>query len=208
MGHSWGSVLAEYYIRKNSLDVTCYIGTGQVIDMMKNEKTGYDKLRQLIEESGDPKHVKEFSKYEGYPYSISKDNLLKTLLSFRKLQGKYGLTGDGKKQVKVFTKSPVFHISDIYPMLRALKINRNLFDTMFLYSIYDDAAYKLPVYFICGRDDYQTPSILVEEYYEKVQAPRKGLYWVENAGHLASLDNPEGYNDALVKIIEEYRTNI
>lgn len=54
-----------------------------------------------------------------------------------------------------------------------------------------------------GSNDWQTPSIIVEEYFEKVQTPKKGLYWAEDAGHLIIIDNPRGYNNALLKIIDE-----
>lgn len=50
--------------------------------------------------------------------------------------------------------------------------------------------------------------VLMEEYFKKVQAPKKGLYWIEDAGHLPILDNPKSYNDALLKIIEELCINI
>jgi pimeloyl-ACP methyl ester carboxylesterase len=175
--------------------------------MIKNEKIAYDKLGEMIREKGNPQHIKEFSKFEGYPYNVSKESFLKTVFSFRKLQGKYGLTGDAKNTVKVFRKSPVFHLSVLYPMLTAIKNNKNLFDAIFTYNVNDDTEYKLPVFYICGKDDWQTPSIIVEEYFAKIQAPKKGLYWVENAGHLALLDNPKGFNDALLKVVEELQAN-
>jgi proline iminopeptidase len=207
LGHSWGSVLGTYYVKKNPHDVVCFIGTGQVIDTLKNEKVGYDKLEEMIIEKSNAKHIKVLRKHKGYPYETSKESFTKTLMSIRKLQGKYGLMGDLKKAFKVFFKSPVFHLTDLYALAIAVKTNKNLMDLMLTYSVYDDTEYRLPVFYICGRNDWQTPSTIVEEYFQRIQAPKKGLYWVEDAGHFALIDNPEGYNAALLKVIEEIQAS-
>lgn len=90
-------------------------------------------------------------------------------------------------------------------MMTAMKINKNPLNWMIPYSVYDDTEYRLPVFYICGRDDWQTPSIDVENYFERIKAPQKRLIWVENAGHMALVDNHGGYNDALMEIIEEMK---
>jgi pimeloyl-ACP methyl ester carboxylesterase len=196
VGHSWGSVLGTMYIKRNPHDVMCYVGVGQIVDMKRNEKAIYEKLGEIIEESGNEKDKVEFAKYEGYPYKIPKEYFTNAALGLRSLQSKYGLMGDSKKIAAVFKKSPVYRFRDLNAMLSCAKTNKNLMDRLYTYSIYDNPEFKLPVFFICGRDDWQTPGTVVEEYFSKVYAPGKDLYWVENAGHMMLIDNPKGYNDA------------
>jgi pimeloyl-ACP methyl ester carboxylesterase len=124
LGHSWGSVLGTLYVKKNPTDVICYIGTGQVIDIKKGEKVAYDKLEQVIREAKNSKDLKAFSRYEGYPYNVSEESFTKTISGFRKLQGKYGLAADMKPAIKIFYKSPVFHVKDLYALLASLKANK------------------------------------------------------------------------------------
>jgi len=42
--------------------------------------------------------------------------------------------------------------------------------------ILDVPEMKVPVYFCCGRRDYNTPFELVVEYAEKLKAPQKRIY--------------------------------
>lgn len=203
LGHSWGSVLGTCYIKKYPNDVLCYVGMGQVVDFMMGEKLSYDKLGQILESSNNKKNIKIFQKFKGYPYNLTKENSLSTILDFRKLQGKYGLTGDVWKQLKIMFKSPIVGMKDFINLINSknMETSKKLLDYLLTYSIFNDKDYHLPVYYICGRNDWQVPSILVNDYFETINAPNKKLYWVENAGHLTDIDNPDGFNDALLDII-------
>jgi pimeloyl-ACP methyl ester carboxylesterase len=205
LGHSWGSVLGTRYIKRYPRDVFCFIGTGMVVDMTANEKTAYDELERMIWEKGKAKDIKALSKFNGYPYGIPKDEFIGKLMDFRKLQGKYGVTGDGKKQAFTFIKSPVFRLSDLAAMSAAMKVNKNLMDELLSFNFSGNQKFELPIFCICGRKDRQTPFSLAEEFIAKAEAPLKGLYWVEDAGHLAMLDNPKGFNDALIKVLDNLR---
>lgn len=58
---------------------------------------------------------------------------------------------------------------------------------------------------LLGTDDWQTPSALAAEYFEKIDAPIKKLYWVENAAHATDLDNPVDFYSAIKEIIESMK---
>jgi len=59
----------------------------------------------------------------------------------------------------------------------------------------------VPVYYILGRHDEMTSSIIAAEYFETIKAPKKGLYWIEDAGHLPDTDNPSAFSNAIKDII-------
>ncbi|WP_294187768.1 alpha/beta hydrolase [uncultured Clostridium sp.] len=206
LGHSWGSVLGTCYIKKHPNDVLCYVGMGQVIDFMMGEKLSYDKLEQIIEKSNNKKHAEYFKKFKGYPYNVTKENFLSTILDFRKLQSKCGLTDGLWKRIKnliIQLESPILGIKGIRSLINSggMEISKKLVDCLFSYSIINDNEYKLPIYYICGRNDWQVPSVLVSDYFKTINAQKKKLYWIENAGHLTDIDNPNGYNDTLLDII-------
>lgn len=48
MGHSWGSVLGSLFIKKYPQLVQAYIGVGQVVNMVENERVGYEKALETI----------------------------------------------------------------------------------------------------------------------------------------------------------------
>jgi len=67
----------------------------------------------------------------------------------------------------------------------------------------DVTEYAVPVFYILGRDDWQTPSSLAAEYFEKTNAPSKGLFWIENARHMTDMDNPSDFFKAVREIISQ-----
>ena len=126
---------------------------------------------------------------------------MKTAQRFRKLQGKYGLTGDNSKAMKTGFKSPIFKLSDIFLTIRCPMLNTKLLELLLDYSVEAVTHYDLPIFYLCGRNDWQVPSVLAAEYFEKIQAPKKQLYWIEDAGHMPDLENPIAYNEAIREIV-------
>jgi pimeloyl-ACP methyl ester carboxylesterase len=58
---------------------------------------------------------------------------------------------------------------------------------------------EVPVYIFVGRYDYNTPVELVEEYFEKLDAPKgKHLIWFDNSGHTPFLEEPDRYAEIMV----------
>jgi len=74
---------------------------------------------------------------------------------------------------------------------------------LFGYDISNVKEYTVPIYYILGRHDTMTPSTIVAEYFETIHAPEKGLYWIENAGHLPDTDNPSAFFSAIREIITQ-----
>ena len=69
------------------------------------------------------------------------------------------------------------------------------------YSLWDKVEYSVPVFYLLGTDDWQTPSTLAAEYFEKITAPTKSLYWIDNAGHATDVDNPAEFYKAVKEIL-------
>jgi len=201
LGQSWGSVLGTQYVLKYPNDVICYIGNGHVIHTRREMQISYDKLKQTIENSGAKGDAKKLSKLSNYP-NVSKEEYFGDMYRIGRLQSKYGQAVDSKTW-KAALKSPLFKLSDIYLMIKGIKLNKELACTLLDYSIWDVTEYQLPVYYILGRNDWQTPSTLAAEYFEKINAPRKGLYWIENAGHITDVDNPIDFCNAVKDIVAQ-----
>jgi len=200
LGHSWGSVLGTQYILRYPNDVIAYIGYGQVVDMLRGEKLGYDELRKSLEEKGAVKGIKKLDALGDYPHGAK--NYPKTILRFRKLQIKYGYGVNTKKLMDIVTKSPLFTVKDGFAMWRGQRLNKRLVANLVKYNTWDITDYSVPVYYILGRKDWQTPSVLAAEYFERINTPQKGLYWLEDVGHFPEVDNPEGFCAAVKEIVQ------
>lgn len=59
--------------------------------------------------------------------------------------------------------------------------------------------YKVPIIYIVGEDDWQTPCTLAKSYFETIEALYKEVITIKNAGHIAMIDQPEAFAKALIK---------
>ncbi|WP_402718958.1 alpha/beta fold hydrolase [Janthinobacterium rivuli] len=55
-----------------------------------------------------------------------------------------------------------------------------------------------PVYFFVGKNDIQTSSRITQDYFEQLQAPRKGLFVFEQSGHQIHHDEPEKFQRSII----------
>jgi pimeloyl-ACP methyl ester carboxylesterase len=61
--------------------------------------------------------------------------------------------------------------------------------------------FKVPIYFALGKHDHEAPSILAEQYFKIIEAPKKEIIWFENSAHFASIEENEKFNDLLINRI-------
>lgn len=202
LGHSWGSVLGSLYIQKYPEDISYYIGVGQVVNFIENEKVGYEKLKELIIKNNNLKDKKKLEKIGQYPLKELNKQWLKKCMKVRKLQSKYDLSMkmDLSLYIKAL-KSPIFKLTDIISNMKGLKANENIFKFLGDFNLNDKSAvYKIPIYYIMGRKDWQTPYIIAEKYFTKISAPYKKFYFIPDAGHMTMMDNPNIFFKTLNEI--------
>ena len=48
-----------------------------------------------------------------------------------------------------------------------------------------------------------TQSTAAAEYFETINAPQKGLYWIEDAGHMIDTDNPSAFWSTIKEITSQ-----
>lgn len=202
LGHSWGSILGTMFIKKYPKEISHYIGVGQVINMMENEKFGYAKVKEEIikaNNSSDLKKLEAIGEFPTYPFNKEMLNQIKKL---RSLQAKYKLAANPNFSLMLGAfKSPVFKFSDLNALIKGLTVNIGIL--AYLFNNYDlnkeSYKYEIPVYYILGDRDWQTPYPLAQEYFKNIDAPKKELFMIKDAGHITMLDNQKDFYMALCK---------
>ena len=58
-----------------------------------------------------------------------------------------------------------------------------MWPTIVQYDFLTCGPFKMPYYIFQGRKDNNTPSALIQEYYDAIVAPDKDLVWFENSAH-------------------------
>ena len=73
--------------------------------------------------------------------------------------------------------------------------------------IRDCGPFRMPYYIFQGRKDNNTPSSLVQAYYDAIVAPDKELVWFENSAHGPLGEEPEKFKrlmrEQFLKIAKE-----
>ena len=206
VGHSWGSVLGSMFALEHPEHVLCYIGCGQVVNLMENERVGFEKLKAVVEASGNKSHQKKLRKIGAYPAEGEFDmKYFRKMGQVRNLQGKYHLAVDmDKNMIKMFLHSPIMGIADILPFLTGTMVNFQVMKELMSFDLRDKGIrYQVPVYYVLGEKDQQTPVEIGISYFEEIEAEDKKLYLIKNAGHLTMLDNMEDYRAAICEIVSK-----
>lgn len=202
LGHSWGSVLGSTFIKRYPEEVAYYIGVGQVVSMLENERVGYEKVKEMILQASDKKSLKKLEDIGDYPGDKFDNKAMKKCGKIRGLQGKYNLAAKVDfSMVKGIFRSPIFKLSDIPAMIKGLRANEKIIDFLGAFDLMSESAeYKVPIYYILGGNDWQTPYVIAQKYFETINAPYKKFYLIPNAGHMTMLDQPKLFFDVLLEI--------
>lgn len=206
LGHSWGSVLGSSYVLHQTENVSAYIGVGQVISIVENERTAYQQVLKLAQKAGNKKHIRALEQMGDYPPADA-ELLLKLLPKIRKIQEAYDngpVSGSGLgDQLKILRNSPSFRWSDLLSFMQIMKVNHPLHLKMLSFNLTDSLPeYKVPVHYILGEADTITPTSLSKAYFDTIDAPLKTIAVIPGAGHNPMLEQPAEFAAALRKVRE------
>jgi pimeloyl-ACP methyl ester carboxylesterase len=73
---------------------------------------------------------------------------------------------------------------------------------LFAYDAHDfGVSYEMPVFYVIGENDYQTPIVLSEAFFGEINAPVKRFFTVPAAGHMTMTDNKTEFTRVLLEEI-------
>ncbi|MBU5426984.1 alpha/beta hydrolase [Tissierella pigra] len=204
VGHSWGSELGLYIIDRYPEKITAFISIGQVVNGIDNEVVSYDYVVEMAQKENNEKALEDLEKIGRPPYKKK----VRDRATQRKWLGKYGGVERKVNTLKDIILSSFF--SPEYTGIDGLKFalgNKFTADTMWGHNndldfMRDLPEVKVPIYFCVGRYDYNTPSILVEHYYNNIIAPKKEIIWFEESAHFPHFEEPEKFAQLAIQIKE------
>ncbi|MFX1443685.1 MAG: alpha/beta fold hydrolase [Promethearchaeota archaeon] len=205
IGHSWGSILGTLVVSRYPELIQAYVGIGQVVNILENEKLSYKYTIDQAKERGNKKALKQLIKLEPYPEKDINDT--KTLRKQRKWLMKFNGVMHNETSwwpyIKIALGSPEYSLKDMIKFIRGLKFSMEimwsqLFEIDFLKQI---SELKVPVYICMGRYDYNTPFELAENYFNQLKAPKKQFIWFEDSAHLLNTEEYEKFNNFLIDVV-------
>ena len=107
--------------------------------------------------------------------------------------------------IPAFT-SPYYTTGDIIAFIKGVvnqkQYHGGIYPFFFEYNTQNyGTEYHIPVCYIQGENDWQTPYPLAKGFFDEISAPYKVFFSVPNAGHVTTLDNKEEFTRILVEEI-------
>jgi pimeloyl-ACP methyl ester carboxylesterase len=211
LGESWGSALGVWMIQRNPGLFHAFIGTGQMVAFLENDRMCYNFVLNLMEEQGNLDKVKQLKQQGPPPYygdGVAMKEAAFLIETFNYMNADPNIADDGFNTFQDLSGSE-------YGLYDKLNWFRGALDTMNVVypQLWDvdfrEQATKLevPVYFLIGRHDVNAPPVLAEEYFELLDAPHKELIWFEHSGHNPWVtESAEFVNVVVNKVLSETYT--
>ncbi|PKP09909.1 MAG: alpha/beta hydrolase [Bacteroidetes bacterium HGW-Bacteroidetes-4] len=205
-GHSWGTNLGLLYAAKYPEDVLAYVGTGQSVNLMQNERLCYQFACQQAQVHENAEALRELERIDTTNYSLN------NALLVRKWIYTYGgVVHQNDKERRyvsreLFAKvmqTPEYTLKNKINLIR----NRNfsgetLWDDMMQINLFHQVPkVEVPVYFLLGKHDHLVSSILAAEYFNVLEAPAgKQLIWFNISAHRPHTEESEKFLEWMLKI--------
>lgn len=181
VAHSWGTALGFHIAKNYPALLYAYIPIGTMIDQLESERIALRILKQEAAEQGNHEAVAELDKVRipfenGEQLYYHRKWLLRQSRSRKDLSKAY-VEEWARTWLHVFNEASRDNLLESTPVLGC------------------------PLYIFAGRKDYQTNSALAEQYYLKVNAPKKGFFWFERSGHAVPSSEPERLQSIIIETI-------
>ena len=204
IGNSWGAALGATVAQRYPELFYAYVGTGQLVNTRMAESISYEFTLNEAEGSDNREAIRELREMGPPPWDYQ------TMNKQRKWLRRFGGTIYAEKESTSSFLSEFMGKMLLSPEYTLMEIFENTMDPNFaVRNLWDDLAeinlfesvpeIDVPVYFIAGKHDYNTPSELVELYYNELEAPEgKSLIWFDNAAHLPEFEAPDLFYQVMV----------
>lgn len=193
LGHSWGSIVGmKAALRRPDL-FYAYIGVGQVIKTLENEKLSFEHGLSKAKENNNQKAIKELMSIAPYPGTapLTRDRII----TARKWAQYYGGLAAYRNEFSFFFKSPLlspeYNINDVKAIHQGnIFTLEKLLHEFLSVDLTQVTTFPIPVFQFMGKHDYSTPTQPTVEWINKVNAPYKKAVWFHDSSHLLPMEEP------------------
>jgi pimeloyl-ACP methyl ester carboxylesterase len=210
VAHSAGTLIGIKTAYKYPEKIHAYVGVAQIINEYEQQKVSYDFLVKQAEKVGDSGRINEIKTMGPPPYESHK--------KFLEMEGHIGHYGGFlrntsiKQKVKLTIIALSFLTSPEYSLSEGIRTLKNKGFDFTINAMWDELkkvnlskeiqSIKIPIYFFEGKYDLTTPTVVVEKFYDNLDAEKgKKLFIFENSGHFPMMEEKERYEELLINVV-------
>jgi pimeloyl-ACP methyl ester carboxylesterase len=205
LGWSWGSVVGVGMAQKRPDLFAAYVGTGQLTSIAADNTWAYERAMSRARETGNAEAIADLERLGPWPYDTFED--YRAMLGWqRRLDGEPSMRRLLLPAYGDALLVPRYSFADARSYARGYAASLEHFfgSRMDGPEIGVDlpataTEFDLPIIFIQGENDLNTPAALAKAYFEKISAPHK-VYVALDTGHAA----PFSARDAFIAALDQH----
>lgn len=205
VGHSWGTVVGMRAVLAHPELFHAYVGIGQVISMLDNERVSFDFAMAQARKENNEQAIRELESIAPYPGNtpITRERIVTERTWAQRYGGLAAYRSDFSYYFNAPRLSPEYDDKAVQAIHQGslLTLERVLQEWLEV-DFKPVARFPVPVVMFMGRHDYTTPSEPTAAWLSKVKAPYKRAVWFENSSHLVQFEEP---GKTLVSLLEYVR---
>ena len=212
-GHSWGSALGFLTIAKDSRPYHAFIPTSERVAWQRSFTMGFNWAMAQAEATKDASTFLNLKAIEPFDPLDEADLVVLREAIDTYHGGDLYTKGLWDKYLSYVTdnSNPYYTREEIKNYLMGIELSSAAIERPDIVSQYDlFKSFKksdIPVHFIMGDNDHNTPADLAFEYFNFLEAPNKSFTRINNAAHMVLWDQPLAWAKTLVEIKNKTLTN-
>jgi len=200
VGHSWGALLGMHTVARHPNDYLGFVSVAQPVHADRADLLSHEWLERQVTEFGSETEREEFDALGPPPFQAHTD-----YVAFAHMKDRFGGSMDRSMQELTWRALRATEYSWLDYRRWLEGANRGsgpMWDEIGQHDLFSRVpAVQVPVWFIVGERDYNTPAVLVAEYHEKLEASRGAhLMVMEGVSHTPHLGDPEAFHAELRKV--------
>jgi pimeloyl-ACP methyl ester carboxylesterase len=196
LGHSWGSTLAVNMIKHRPELFAAYVGTGQVVNMRRNEEFNYTRQQAQARAAGNQAALAALQEIGPPPYHDR--GKIKVLREWADVLASG--TGDDPRP-RPTARPTNLAPEDMQALIGGFHFSANqMFEELCEVDLPAlGLDFPIPMFCFMGTEDQQTPIEPAEAWFNSITAPRKAFARLEGCHHFVVMNRPELFLEQILE---------
>jgi len=200
LGHSWGALLGMHVVDRHPEHYRAFISVAQPVNARQADSLSHAWLKARVEETASSEKMRDFEALGEPPFEEHA-----RYVAFAQMKDRFGGGTDvpmGRLMMRAL-RATEYSWLDYPRWLRgANRGSGPMWEETSQHDLFTQVPrVDVPVLFIAGENDYNTPAAIIEEYFNALDAPRgKHFIRLEGVAHTPFLGDPEGFREAVLRV--------